>query len=118
MKILIDANGRREVSDEEATQILATINNQWTKDAHIVAINSLHDLLFEKTLTDCNYLSMSELALWAQSIDGEYYDEANALLAWYTSTYLTIEVYAESVTEQTAIAPEVFIGNLPVFSFP
>ena len=91
--------------------------NSWSKELHIARINQLHDNEFERLLSSLNYVSMSELSLWAQSADSEYYNEANALLAWYTSTYRALELYAETVTEQSAIAPEAFIDTLPVFSF-
>lgn len=101
---------------EMETYISSTYNN-WSKELHIARINQLHDIEFENLLQSRNYLSMSELYLWAQSADSEYYDEANALLSWYTSTYLTMEQYFATVTEETALSPETFMETLPIFAF-
>lgn len=117
MSIVIDENGRREVSEEEALSIIKQIGNRWSKEAHIAEINLLHNELFAEILSKYNYISMSELALWAQSSNENYYDEANAILNWYTSTYMQIELYASSVTQPNAIEPQIFIGSLPKFSF-
>lgn len=103
--------------EQEMEAYMSSTYNNWSKELHIARINQLHDNEFERLLSSRNYLSMSELSLWAQSADSEYYDEANALLSWYTSTYLLMEQYFSSVTEESALTPEAFINTLPVFSF-
>lgn len=104
--------------DEQEMEAHISSNfNGWSKELHIARINQLHDIEFEKLISNRDYTSMSELSLWAQSADSEYYNEANALLSWYTSTYLTIEQYALTVNEGNALDPQAFIETLPAFTF-
>lgn len=118
MPRIIDENGSRDVSDEAYNAYISEKTSAWSKSMHLSLINQLHDALFESHMASKNYVSMSELSLWAQSTDGEYYDEANALLAWYTNTCYLIEQYANAVTKETAVDPADFILTLPEFQFP
>lgn len=118
MPIRIDSNGRKIMSQEDYDAWKSSLENNWNKEAHIAAINSLHDELFASILAQHKYIDMSELTMWAMLPDSQYRTEANAIKYWYKTTYMLIEQYAETVTELTALTPEAFIDTLPVFSFP
>ena len=89
---------------------------KWTKDSHISEISCLHDELFNSILSQHNYTSFAELSIWAQEPTNEYYTEANAIKEWYRSTWMDIKEYSETVTEGTAVEPQIFINNLEPFT--
>lgn len=116
MPIIIDENGRREVTDSEYATFMQSLNSVWNKEVHISEISRLHDELFNSILAQHNYTSFAELSIWAQEPTNEYYSEANAVKDWYRSTWMAIKEYSETVTELTAVEPQTFIGNLEPFT--
>lgn len=106
---LIDGNTVTQISVADANALL----NAWNKERHISEISVLHDELFNTILAQHNYTSFAELSIWAQEPTNEYYTEANAIKDWYRSTWMAIKEYSETVTEGTAVEPQVFINNLP-----
>ena len=106
---LIDGNTDTQISVSAANALL----NAWNKERHISEISHLHDELFNSILAQHNYTSFAELSFWAQEPTNEYYTEANAIKDWYRSTWMAIKEYSETVTEGTAVEPQVFINNLP-----
>jgi len=106
---LIDGNTVTQISVADANALL----NAWNKERHISEISHLHDELFNSILAQHNYTSFAELSIWAQEPTNEYYTEANAIKDWYRSTWMAIKEYSETVTEGTAVEPQVFINNLP-----
>ena len=116
MPIIIDENGRREVTDSEYATFMQSLNSVWNKEVHISEISRLHDELFNSILDQHNYTSFAELTLWAQEPTNEYYTEANAIKEWYRSTWMEIKTYSETVTEGTAVEPQTFIDNLEPFT--
>lgn len=113
MPIIIDENGRREVTDSEYSIFLNSLSNVWDKENHIAVINELHTKLFNEILVSYNYLSMGELLFWQSDPLSEYYEESKAILEWYVKTYKLITDYASVVTEETKIDPQEFIESLP-----
>ncbi len=113
MPIIIDNNGKREVSQEEYDIFLNSLSNTWNKENHISILNSLHTQLFNEILIYYNYLSMGELLFWQSDPLSEYYEESKAILEWYIKTYKLITDYASVVTEETKINPQEFIESLP-----
>ena len=109
---LIDGDSETQISIADANALLSA----WNKERHISEISLLHDELFNSILAQHNYTSFSELTLWAQEPNNEYYKEANAIKEWYRSTWMAIKEYSETVTEITAVEPQTFIGNLQKFS--
>ena len=116
--ILINGDIKKEISCEDAEEVLNSLRNVFSKEQYISKISELHDILVQKILEDHNYKDFAELNSWAQMPINEYYAEANAIKSWYRETWLLIERYAGVVTEQSALTPEAFIDTLPVFSFP
>jgi hypothetical protein len=113
MAIIIDQNGRREISDDEYNSIMNNLNCVWNKTLHIQIINEFHTELFNSLIQEHNYISIGELSLWMQRPNSEYYNEAISIFNWFASTYSIIEQYALTVTEETKQEPEAFIASLP-----
>lgn len=109
---LIDGDSVTEISVENANVLL----NSWNKERHISEISHLHDELFNSILSQNNYTGFAELNSWAQEPTNEYYTEANAIKEWYRSTWMAIKEYSETVTEVTAVEPQIFINNLEPFT--
>ena len=109
---LIDGDSESQISIADANALL----NVWNKESHISEINQLHDELFNSILSHHNYTSFAELSIWAQEPNNEYYKEANAIKEWYRSTWMAIKEYSETVTEVTAVEPQIFINNLEPFT--
>ena len=112
MPIIIDENGRREVSQEEYSIFLNSLSNVWDKENHMAVINELHTQLFNDMLVSYNYLSMGELLFWESNPLSEYYEESKAILDWFVNTYKLVTDYANVVTEETKINPKEFINSL------
>ena len=116
MPIIIDQDGKREVSEQEYNNYLIELHSIWNKEAHISDINLLHDKLFFSLIKDYNYSGgLAELMLWSQLPETEYYIEATKLKQWYIDTYKIILDYKTEVNETNFIQPEIFIENLPAF---
>ena len=109
---LIDGDSDTQISVADANALL----NVWDKERHVSEINQLHDELFNSILAQHNYTSFAELSIWAQEPTNEYYSEANAIKEWYRSTWMAIKEYSETVTEVTAVEPQIFINNLEPFT--
>lgn len=110
MPIIIDENGRREVSQQELdAYIVATTT--WSKEAHLQEINDLHEAEFNKRLTDADYVGCWELNAVLADPANEYYQEAKSIIAYWWDGWDAIKAYAETVTEETALTPEQWLEN-------
>ena len=116
MPIIIDNEGTRDVSNDVYEAYMNALISVWNKERHISEISHLHDELFNSILAQHNYTSFAELTLWAQEPTNEYYTEANAIKEWYRSTWMAIKEYSETVTEVTAVEPQIFIENIEPFT--
>ena len=108
---LIDGDSETQISIADANALLSA----WNKERHISEISHLHDELFNSILAQNNYTGFAELNSWAQEPTNEYYTEANAIKEWYRSTWMEIKAYSETVTEETAVEPQIFIDSLQSF---
>jgi hypothetical protein len=110
--IFIDANGnRKEITDEEY-QLLIDRANAWNKEAHIAEINALHEAEYKRRLEAANYVNGWEVVACASDPLIEYNEEAKGLLAYWFDGWKAIETYAETVTEETAQDPIVFVSSI------
>ena len=108
---LIDGDSESQISIADANALLSA----WNKERHISEISLLHDELFNSILAQNNYTGFAELNSWALEPKNDYYSEANAIKEWYRSTWMEIKAYSETVTEETAVEPQIFIDSLQSF---
>jgi hypothetical protein len=111
MPIIIDKNGRREVSQAELDAYIAA-TTFWSKEAHLQEINDLHEAEYKRRLEAANYVNGWEVVACASDPDNEYYEEAKGLLAYWFDGWNAIETYGAAVTEQTAQDPQTFVNGL------
>ena len=81
-------------------------------DVYAKELNVLHNLLLEDFLKRKNYLSLGEVSLWLN--DDKYGVEATQIIEWFKSTYQSIELHLEEITEYQE--PQIFIDSLPVLN--
>jgi hypothetical protein len=108
MPILITENGTTEVSQD----VIDNINNAWSKEAHIAEINALHEEEFKRRLLAAEYVGEWELSAVLADSENEYYDEAVLIINYWWNGWKAIETYAETVTEETAQDPIVFVSSI------
>ena len=112
MPILSDAQGTREVTQEELDAYLASLPTVWSKEAHLAEINALHEAEFERRLTDADYVAEWELNAVLADSENEYFDEAILIINYWWNGWDAIKAYSETVTEETAQDPQTFVDNL------
>lgn len=110
--IIIDANGIREISEEELIA-LKDKANAWSKEAHIAEINALHEAEFEKRVLNAGYKQdLREFERTLADTRSQWHEEAKAINAYWLNGEITINNYAETVTEETAQDPIVFVSSI------
>ena len=109
--IIIDANGIREISEDELI-VLKDKANAWNKEAHIAEINALHDEEFKRRLFNADYVGEWELNAVLADSENEYYDEAILIINYWWNGWDAIKAYSETVTEENFIDPQTFVDNL------
>jgi hypothetical protein len=109
--IIIDANGIREISEDELIA-LKDKANAWNKEAHIAEINALHDEEFKRRLFNADYVGEWELSAVLADSENEYYDEAVLIINYWWNGWDAIKAYSETVTEETAQDPIVFVSSI------
>ena len=110
--IIIDANGIREISEEELIA-LKDKANAWNKEAHIAEINALHEAEFEKRVLNAGYKQdLKEFERTLADTRSQWHEEAKAINAYWLNGEITINNYAETVTEETAQDPIVFVSSI------
>ena len=109
--IIIDANGIREISEEELIA-LKDKANAWNKEAHIAQINALHDEEFKRRLFNAEYVGEWELNAVLADSENEYFDEAILIINYWWNGWDAIKAYSETVTEENFIDPQTFVDNL------
>ena len=109
--IIIDANGIREISEEELIA-LKDKANAWNKEAHIAQINALHDEEFKRRLFNADYVGEWELSAVLADSENEYFDEAILIINYWWNGWDAIKAYSETVTEENFIDPQTFVDNL------
>jgi hypothetical protein len=86
--------------------------NVWNKEAHIAEINALHKAEFERRYKALDYEAEWDVVLYAEKPELGYQEEANTLLNYWTSGWDAIKAYSETVTEETAEDPQIFVNNI------
>ncbi len=108
MPILITENGATEVSQE----VIDAINNVWNKEAHLAEINALHEEEFKRRLLNADYVGEWELSAVLSDSENEYFDEAILIINYWWNGWDAIKAYSETVTEETAQDPIVFVSSI------
>jgi hypothetical protein len=108
MPILITENGTTEVSQ----YVIDNINNVWSKEAHLAEINALHEEEFKRRLFDAEYVGEWELSAVLADSENEYFDEAVLIINYWWNGWDAIKAYSETVTEETAQDPIVFVSSI------
>jgi hypothetical protein len=111
MTWIIDANGKREISEAELTELKAKAN-AWNKEAHIAEINALHEAEFKRRLFNADYVAEWELNAVLADSENEYFDEAILIINYWWNGWDAIKAYSETVTEENFIDPQTFVDNL------
>ena len=109
--IIIDANGIREISEDELIA-LKDKANAWNKEAHIAEINALHEEEFKRRLFNADYVGEWELSAVLADSENEYFDEAILIINYWWNGWDAIKAYSETVTEENFIDPQTFVDNL------
>ena len=112
MPIISDAQGQREVSQEELDAYLAALPKVWSKEQHLAEINALHEEEFKRRLFDAEYVGEWELSAVLADSENEYFDEAVLIINYWWNGWDAIKAYSETVTEETAQDPQTFVDNL------
>jgi hypothetical protein len=113
MPILSDEQGTRNVSQEELDAYLASLPKVWSKEAHLQEINELHEAEFEKRVLNAGYKQdLKEFERTLADTRSQWHEEAKAINAYWLNGEITINNYAETVTEETAQDPIVFVSSI------
>ena len=112
MPIISDAQGTREVSQQEFDDYINALPVVWSKEAHLAEINTLHEAEFKRRLSDANYVAEWELNAVLADSENEYFDEAVLIINYWWNGWDAIKAYSETVTEENFIDPQTFVDNL------
>lgn len=99
-------------SEEDRISFFASLPSVWSKEAHIAEINTLHEEVFNKKLTDAEYVGRWEVAAAANDESNPYNSEAKAIMAYWWNGWDEIKSYAEIVDENNMIEPIDFVNGL------
>jgi hypothetical protein len=108
MPILITENGTTEVSQD----VIDNINNAWSKETHIAEINALHEEEFKRRLFNADYVGEWEINAVLADSENEYFGEAVLIINYWWNGWDAIKAYSETVTEETAQDPIVFVSSI------
>ena len=85
----------------------------WNKEAHLAEINALHEAEFEKRVLNAGYKQdLKEFERTLADTRSQWHEEAKAINAYWLNGEITINNYAETVTEETAQDPIVFVSSI------
>jgi hypothetical protein len=84
----------------------------WNKEAHIAEINALHSQEFKRRYLALDYEDGWDVHLYAKSSELGFQEEAQELLKYWTDGFAAIIAYGETVTEETAQDPIVFVSSI------
>ena len=109
MPIIIDKDGRREVSQVEFDAYI-TATTVWSKEAHLQEINALHKEEFLKRIALAGYEDREEFNATLADARSQWHEEAKAINTYWLNGEIAIDNYAETVTEETAQDPISFVS--------
>jgi len=96
-----------EIQQLEQSRIVA-----WSREAHIAEINALHSAEYDRRWSALGYEDRTEVATAMANPNCGYQQEAISLNNYWWAGWNAIEDYAETVTEETAQDPIVFISSI------
>jgi len=100
-------------SVEELDAYINALSIVWNKEAHIAEINALHEAEFEKRVLNAGYKQdLKEFERTLADTRSQWHEEAKAINAYWLNGEITINNYAETVTEETAQDPIVFVSSI------
>jgi hypothetical protein len=92
---------------------LLSLPSLWDKQAHIAEINALHEAEFEKRVLNAGYKQdLKEFERTLADTRSQWHEEAKAINTYWLNGEITIDNYAETVTEETAQDPIVFVSSI------
>jgi hypothetical protein len=112
MPIISDAQGTREVSQQEFDDYMNALPKVWSKESHLAEINALHEEEFKRRLFNADYVGEWELNAVLADSENEYFDEAVLIINYWWNGWDAIKAYSETVTEENFIDPQTFVDNL------
>jgi hypothetical protein len=112
MPIISDAQGTREVSQQEFNDYINALPVVWSKESHLAEINALHEEEFKRRLLAAEYVGEWELNAVLADSENEYFDEAILIINYWWNGWDAIKEYSETVTEENFIDPQTFVDNL------
>lgn len=98
-------------SEEEKTDYLSSLQ-VWSKEAHISELNYLHKEEFLKKVALAGYEDRDEFNATLADIRSQWHEEAKFIHTYWLNGEIAIDNYAETVTEETAQDPIVFISSI------
>jgi hypothetical protein len=110
--IFINANGETENITDEQWAVIQAQATAWNKEAHLAEINALHEEEFKRRLFDAEYVGEWELSAVLADSENEYFDEAILIINYWWNGWDAIKAYSETVTEETAQDPIVFVSSI------
>jgi len=110
--IFINANGETENITDEQWAVIQAQATAWRKEAHIAEINALHEEEFKRRLLAAEYVGEWELNAVLADSENEYFDEAILIINYWWNGWDAIKAYSETVTEETAQDPIVFVSSI------
>ena len=110
--IFINANGETENITDEQWAVIQAQATAWNKEAHIAEINALHEEEFKRRLLAAEYVGEWELSAVLDDSENEYFDEAILIINYWWNGWDAIKAYSETVTEETAQDPIVFVSSI------
>lgn len=99
-------------SQDEFDNYIASLPKVWSKESHLAEINALHEEEFKRRLLAAEYVGEWELSAVLADSENEYFDEAILIINYWWNGWKAIETYAETVTEETAQDPIVFVSSI------
>lgn len=112
MPIISDAQGTRNVRQDELDAYLASLPKVWSKESHLAEINALHEAEFDRRWRAADYVGRWEVASAANDETNAYNDEAKSIMNYWWSGWDAIKAYSETVTENNFIKPLDFVNGL------
>ena len=98
---------------EERDAYIALLPKVWSKEAHLAEINALHEAEFEKRVLNAGYKQdLKEFERTLADTRSQWHEEAKAINAYWLNGEIAIGNYAETVTEETAQDPIVFVSSI------
>lgn len=97
---------------EERDAYLASLPKVWSKEQHLAEINAMHSQEFDRRWRELEYEGRWEVSDASRDESLEHHEEAKELMKYWNYGWFAIKTYRETVTEQNAQDPIVFISSI------